>query len=80
MEIVIATPQELEVQEKKELVTKEEKAKPTRHYVPGTDICGSANALAVVMAIDTAKYRRLEPLYTEYPVGDFAQSSAIPRD
>jgi HSP20 family molecular chaperone IbpA len=39
----------LEVQEKKELVEKEEKTVPTRYYVPYTDIFETDDALTVVM-------------------------------
>ncbi|MDJ0942298.1 MAG: Hsp20/alpha crystallin family protein [Kiloniellales bacterium] len=39
----------LEVQEKKELVEKEEMTVPARYYVPYTDIFETENALTVVM-------------------------------
>ena len=39
----------LEVQEKKELVEKEEKTVPARYYVPYTDICETEDALVVMM-------------------------------
>ena len=42
-------PRSLEVQEKKELVEKEEKTIPARYYVPDTDIFETADALVVVM-------------------------------
>ena len=45
----MARSQELEVQEKKELVSKEEKTVPARYYVPSTDICETEDALTVVM-------------------------------
>lgn len=41
--------QALEVQEKKELVEREEKTVPARYYVPQTDICETDDALVVVM-------------------------------
>lgn len=47
----MARSQELEVQEKKELVSKEEKTVPARHYVPNTDIYETDDALTVVMEI-----------------------------
>jgi HSP20 family molecular chaperone IbpA len=47
----MARPQELEVQEKKELVSKEEKTVPARYYVPPTDIYETDDALTVVMEI-----------------------------
>jgi HSP20 family protein len=45
----MARSQELEVQEKKELVSKEEKTAPARYYVPNTDIYETEDALTVVM-------------------------------
>jgi HSP20 family molecular chaperone IbpA len=47
----MAASQALEVQEKKELVSKEEKTVPARHYVPNTDIYETEDALTVVMEI-----------------------------
>lgn len=47
----MAASQALEVQEKKELVSKEEKTVPARYYVPPTDIYESDDALTVVMEI-----------------------------
>jgi len=47
----MARSQELEVQEKKELVSKEEKTVPARYYVPNTDIYETDDALTVVMEI-----------------------------
>ena len=41
--------QSLEVQEKKELATKEEKTAPARYFVPVTDIFETDDALTVVM-------------------------------
>lgn len=47
----MAQSQALEVQEKKELVSKEEKTVPARHYIPNTDIYETEDALTVVMEI-----------------------------
>jgi HSP20 family protein len=47
----MARSQAAEVQEKKELVSKEEKTVPARYYVPNTDIYESEDALTVVMEI-----------------------------
>ena len=47
----MAQSQALEVQEKKELVSKEEKTVPARYYVPNTDIYETEDALTVVMEI-----------------------------
>jgi HSP20 family protein len=48
---IMARSQALEVQEKKELVSKEEKTVPARYYVPTTDIFETDDALTVVMEI-----------------------------
>jgi HSP20 family protein len=45
----MARAQALEVQEKKELVSKEEKTVPARYFVPGTDIFETEDALLVIM-------------------------------
>ena len=47
----MATSQALEVQEKKELVSKEEKTVPARYFVPTTDIFETEDALTVVMEL-----------------------------
>jgi HSP20 family protein len=47
----MAQSQALEVQEKKELVSKEEKTVPARYFVPNTDIYETEDALVVVMEI-----------------------------
>jgi HSP20 family protein len=44
-------PQELEVQEKKEVVGKEEATTPARYFVPNTDIYETDDALTVIMEI-----------------------------
>src|SRR5579872_1263177 len=41
----------LEVQEKKELVSKEEKTVPARYYVPNTDIYETDEGLTLVMEV-----------------------------
>jgi HSP20 family protein len=43
--------QEPEAPEKKELVSKEEKTVPARHFVPSTDIHETEDALIVVMEV-----------------------------
>ena len=43
--------QSLEVQQKKEVVTKGEKTVPARYYVPSTDIYETDDALQVVMEV-----------------------------
>lgn len=47
----MAQSQSLEVQEKKELVSKDEKTVPARYYLPATDIHETDDALTVVMEI-----------------------------
>ena len=47
----MAESQDLAVQEKKELVSKEEKTVPARYYVQNTDIYETDDALTVVMEI-----------------------------
>jgi HSP20 family molecular chaperone IbpA len=107
MEGTMAKSRALEVQEKKELASKEEKTVPAKYYVPNTDIYETDDALTVVMEIpgvekknltvhvendvlrvegriDFSKYEGLEPVYTEYNVGNFVRgftlSSKIDQD
>lgn len=47
----MAAAQALEVQDKKELVSREEKTVPARYYVPATDIYETDDALTVVMEV-----------------------------
>jgi HSP20 family protein len=47
----MARPQALEVQDKKELVSKDEKTVPARYYVPTTDIFETDDALTMVMEL-----------------------------
>jgi HSP20 family protein len=47
----MARSQALEVQEKKELVSKDEKTVPARYYLPTTDIYETEEALTVVMEL-----------------------------
>jgi HSP20 family protein len=47
----MAKAQELSVQEKKELASKEEKTVPARYYVPNADIFETDEALTVLMEI-----------------------------
>lgn len=93
--------QELDVQQKKEVISPQEKTIPARFYVPATDIFETGDALKIVMEvpgvpkdavdvklenevlsvegrIETTNYDSLEPLYTEYPIGHFARSFALP--
>ena len=47
----MAEGQSLEVQDKKELVSKEEKTTPVRYYVPATDIYETDETLTVFMEV-----------------------------
>ncbi|HUN46461.1 MAG TPA: Hsp20/alpha crystallin family protein [Stellaceae bacterium] len=51
---------ELQVREKKELVSKEEKTAPARYYVPTTDIYETADALTVVMELPGVEKRDVD--------------------
>jgi HSP20 family protein len=56
----MAQSQALEVQEKKELVSKEENTVPARYYVPNTDIFETEDALTVVMEIPGVEKKDIE--------------------
>jgi HSP20 family protein len=51
--------------------------------VPGVpkdalDVKIENDVLSVLARIETTNYKELEPLYTEYPIGHFARSFALP--
>ena len=56
----MATSQALEAQQKKELVSKEEKTVPARYFVPTTDIFETADALTVVMELPRVDKQALD--------------------
>ena len=56
----MAQSQALEVQQKKELVSKEEKTVPARYFVPYTDIFETEDALVVVMEIPGVEKKDIE--------------------
>ena len=56
----MADPKALAVQEKKELVSKEEKTVPARYYVQITDIYETDDALTVVMEIPGVEKKDVE--------------------
>jgi len=56
----MARSQALEVQEKKELVSKDEKTAPARYYVPNTDIYETEEALTVVMELPGVERQAVE--------------------
>jgi HSP20 family molecular chaperone IbpA len=93
----MASNQELQVQKKRELETKEEGTIPARSFLPTADIFEAEDALHVVLEmpgvekdninisvregvlniegrLDFAKYKDLQPLYTEYNVGNYSRS------
>lgn len=90
----------MEVQEKQELDSSEERTEAARYYRPYTDIHESADAVIVTMDmpgvdkkdvdvklekdvltitghVDPAGYEGLEPVYTEYNVGNYVRSFSI---
>jgi HSP20 family protein len=91
------SPQELQVQKKRELEGKEESTIPARTFMPTADIYEDRDSLKVVLEmpgvekgnvdvrveegvlfvegrLDLAKYRGLQPLYTEYNIGNYSRS------
>lgn len=56
----MAEAKELEVQEKKELVSKDEQTVPARFYVPYTDIYETEDSLAVVMDMPGVQSDRVD--------------------
>jgi HSP20 family protein len=60
MEGMMAKSRALEVQEKKELVSKEEKTVPARSYVPNTDIFETEDALTLVMEMPGVERKDVE--------------------
>jgi HSP20 family protein len=101
------SPQELQVQKKREQDGKEEGTIPARTFLPTADIYEDRDTLMVLLEmpgveksnvnvhvedgvlfvegrLDLAKYRGLQPLYTEYNIGNYARSfrlsSAIDQD
>jgi len=93
----MATEQELQVQQKREVEKKQEGTMPARQFLPVTDIFETDQALTLIVEIpgvkkenvevhvendvltirgriDFANYEGLQPVYTEYNVGDYARS------
>lgn len=91
------SPQELQVQKKRELEGNEESTIPARTFLPTTDIYEDRDSLKVILEmpgvekgnvevrveegilfvegrLDLAKYRGLQPLYTEYNIGNYSRS------
>jgi HSP20 family protein len=55
----MAKAQALEVQEKKELVSKEEKTVPTKYYIPAADIYETDDALNVILEVPGVEKNKL---------------------
>ena len=93
----MATQQELQVQQKREVERKQETTAPARIFLPVTDIFETDQALTLTLEmpgvakdgidvtvendiltvtgrVDFAKYEGLQPLYTEYNVGNYTRS------
>ena len=93
----MASKQELQVQQNRELEKKEETTVPVRIFLPTADIYETQDALTVTLEIpgvekdkvevsvedgvlkvegrlDFSKYQGLQPLYTEYNVGNYSRS------
>jgi HSP20 family protein len=91
------SPQELQVQKKRELEGKEESTIPARTFVPTADIYEERDSLKVILEmpgvekgnvevrveegvlfvdgrLDLTKYQGLQPLYTEYNIGNYSRS------
>jgi HSP20 family protein len=91
------TQQELKVQQKREVESKQEATIPARVFVPVTDIFETDEALTVILEmpgvdndkvdvkvendvltiegwIDFSRYEGLQPVYTEYNIGNYARS------
>lgn len=56
----MAQSQALEVQEKKEVASREEKTVPARYYVPNTDIYETEDALTVVLEMPGVEKKDIE--------------------
>jgi HSP20 family protein len=99
----MATGQELQVQQKREVEKKRESTVPARVFVPVTDIFETEKSLTVVLEmpgverdnveieladgvltiegrINFVKYEGLQPVYTEYNIGNYARSFHLSRD
>jgi HSP20 family protein len=96
----MASKQELQVQQKRELEKKQETTIPARVFLPTTDIYEDENELTVILEmpgvdkgnveirvqdgvlnvdgrLDFSKYQGLQPLYTEYNIGNYSRSFSL---
>jgi HSP20 family protein len=90
MEASMASDQELQVQRKREVDSKQETTVPARAFeteealtvimeMPGVakenvDVNVENDVLTIEGRIDFSKYERLQPVYTEYNVGHYART------
>jgi HSP20 family molecular chaperone IbpA len=95
--MTMATPQELQVQQKREVEKKQESTIPARQFLPVTDIFETDQSLTLVVEmpgvtkenvdvrvendmltidgrVDFGNYEGLQPLYTEYNIGNYVRS------
>src|SRR5580704_14275719 len=93
----MASKQEVQAQQKRQLETKEEATIPARTFLPTADIFETEDALHVSLEmpgvekdninvsvregvlsiegrLDFSNYKDLQPLYTEYNVGNYSRS------
>jgi HSP20 family protein len=96
----MASKQELQVQQKRELEKKQETTIPARAFLPTTDIYEDEDELTVILEmpgvdkgnveirvqdgvlnvdgrLDFSKYQGLQPLYTEYNIGNYSRSFSL---
>jgi HSP20 family protein len=94
------SPQELQLQEKREVEKQEEQTTPARTFLATADIFETGSALTVVLEmpgvnkdavdisikddvltvsgrLDFSKYEGLQPIYTEYNIGNYRRSFAL---
>jgi HSP20 family molecular chaperone IbpA len=94
------SPQELQVQQKREVEKKQESTIPARSFVPTADIYEAENALIAVLEmpgvtkgnvdinveagvlsiegrLDFSKYEGMQPVYTEYNIGNYRRSFTL---
>lgn len=94
------SPQELQVQQKREVEKKQEGTIPARSFMPTTDIHEVDGALTMVLEmpgvdksnvdisiedgvltiegrLDFSKYEGMQPVYTEYNIGNYRRSFTL---
>jgi len=94
------SPQELQVQQKREIEKKQEATAPARTFMSTTDIFEAEGALTMVLEmpgvdksnvdiniedgvltiegrLEFAKYEEMQPVYTEYNIGNYRRSFTL---